>query len=61
MGGALCSLENSEEIKDKMKGQKAQRNEYKKCYMGRDQDECDEYERSRQFIRNLVQSEEIKT
>lgn len=27
VGGAWCSLENS----DKVKGQKAQRNEYKKC------------------------------
>lgn len=36
LGRVLCDLESSEEIKDKMKGQRVQRNEYKKCYMGRE-------------------------
>lgn len=63
LGRVLCDLESSEEIKDKMKGQRIQRNEYKKLYGERDQDKHKEYENSNKSIRNLVQLEqmEVKT
>lgn len=45
-----------------MKGRKAQRNEYGKCYRGRerDQDEYEEHENNHSSIRNLGQMEEIE-
>jgi hypothetical protein len=43
LGGVLSSLERSRRNKDKMKGQKAQRSKYRKCYEGRERDQ-DEHE-----------------